>query len=91
MDEINSHYTKLEIEPWQIIRANKLNFFEASALKYLLRYKSKNGLEDLEKIKVYVDELIKDYKVENMPPQMPCQMHGDNDFSYGPDTQGVSR
>jgi hypothetical protein len=52
------HYTTLGIEPWEIIEINRLNFFEGSALKYLLRYKGKNGVEDLMKCKHYIDKLI---------------------------------
>lgn len=52
------YYTKLPIQPWDIIKANNLNFFEGNVIKYLLRYKEKNGLEDLQKAKHYIEELI---------------------------------
>jgi len=51
------HYTKLAIEPWDIIKANKLNFWEGNIIKYVLRRKG-NRLEDLEKAKHYLDFLI---------------------------------
>jgi hypothetical protein len=35
-----------------------MNFLEGSVLKYLWRYKEKNGIHDLEKAKVYIDKLI---------------------------------
>lgn len=34
-------------------------FYKANIYKYTHRYKQKNGIEDLKKIKVYVDQLIK--------------------------------
>lgn len=57
-DPENSWYTDQPLQPWEIIRANGLDFFEGSALKYLLRWRRKNGLEDLLKARVYLNELI---------------------------------
>lgn len=34
-------------------------FYLGNTIKYLKRYKQKNGIEDLKKVKVYVDQLIK--------------------------------
>ena len=56
-----THYIDMSIQPFEIIEKNGLNFFEGSALKYLLRYKYKNGIEDLEKCKHYIDKLIELY------------------------------
>jgi len=55
----NSHYTKGGIEPWAYIQANSLNFFEGSVVKYVTRWRYKNGIEDLRKARVYIDELIR--------------------------------
>jgi len=52
------HYTKRKIQPWDIIEEYNLDFFEGNALKYLLRYKDKDGLIDLEKCKHYIEYLI---------------------------------
>lgn len=52
------HYKNMPLQPWEIIKKNNLNFWEGNALKYLLRYKSKNGIQDLEKAKHYIDYLI---------------------------------
>ena len=52
------HYLSQAIQPWDIIVANRLNFFEGNALKYLLRWKHKGGIEDLLKAKHYIDKLI---------------------------------
>ncbi|MBD7914541.1 DUF3310 domain-containing protein [Clostridium sp. Sa3CUN1] len=40
------------------IKSNNLNFFEGNVIKYITRYKEKNGLEDLLKAKTYLEELI---------------------------------
>ena len=34
-------------------------FYKANIYKYTHRYKHKGGIEDLKKVKVYVDQLIK--------------------------------
>lgn len=52
------HYKKHAITPWMIIEEYKLNFFEGSALKYLLRHRDKHGIEDLKKLQHYVEKLI---------------------------------
>jgi hypothetical protein len=35
-----------------------MNFLEGNIIKYLWRYKEKNGVEDLKKARVYLDKLI---------------------------------
>ena len=53
-----SHYKDQAIQPIQYIHANKLGYCEANIVKYATRWKQKNGIEDLKKIKHYVDLLI---------------------------------
>jgi hypothetical protein len=53
-----SHYTGQAIEPIEYIAANKLDFCEGNVVKYITRWKHKNGIEDLEKARVYIDFLI---------------------------------
>ncbi|MCH1677428.1 DUF3310 domain-containing protein [Enterococcus faecalis] len=59
------HYTVNGIQPIQIMKANMKKeeyrgFLEGNILKYPLRYKHKNGLEDLKKAKTYLSWLIED-------------------------------
>ncbi|MGE7545045.1 DUF3310 domain-containing protein [Sporosarcina newyorkensis] len=37
----------------------RAGFFQMNILKYVTRYEKKNGVEDLQKAKFYLDELIK--------------------------------
>ena len=63
-----SHYLKA-IQPWDIIRAWGLGFHRGNIIKYVLRAPGKNGKEDLEKAKHYLDYLIANYddlKKENI-------------------------
>ena len=59
-DVINKpkHYTQGGIEPIDYIMSNKLDFLEANVIKYTTRYKFKNGLEDLQKARFYINKLI---------------------------------
>lgn len=52
------HYTSKKIQPWDVIEANQMGFFDGNALKYIMRYKDKNGVEDLRKAIHYLERLI---------------------------------
>jgi hypothetical protein len=54
-----SHYKKLKIQPTEFIHANNIPFIEGNIIKYVIRHKDKNGIEDLLKAKHYLDLLIK--------------------------------
>ena len=58
VQEGGSHYKDLNIQPVEYIHANNLPYCEANVVKYITRWRSKNGLEDLKKVKHYVDLLI---------------------------------
>ena len=53
-----SHYHDKAMQPWLIIEAWELDFWQGNALKYLLRYPYKGGVEDLRKCKHYIEYLI---------------------------------
>lgn len=53
-----NHYAKNKIQPIDFILENNLGWCEANAVKYLTRWKNKNGLEDLRKAKHYIELLI---------------------------------
>jgi hypothetical protein len=53
------HYRKHDIQPIDVIDEYGLDFYGGNALKYLLRYPDKGGLEDLQKAKHYLELLIK--------------------------------
>jgi hypothetical protein len=61
MEEIKkpSRYNKRgSLECWDVILDQEMNFLEGNVLKYIWRYKEKNGIEDLKKARVYLDKLI---------------------------------
>ena len=58
------HYKKLGIQPIELIRDINANFFQGNVIKYVTRYKDKNGIKDLEKAKHYL-ELIEELHPNN--------------------------
>ena len=59
IDKINPpHYQQGKIEVIEFILDQKLNYLEGNCIKYLCRYKLKNGLEDLKKAQWYLNKLI---------------------------------
>jgi len=53
-----SHYKELPIQPVEYIYANALGYFEGNVVKYVTRWRKKNGIADLEKAKHYIELLI---------------------------------
>ena len=60
-DKINPSYYRRKIEVSDFIDEYELNYFEGNIIKYVVRHKDKNGLEDLQKAKWYLERLIKRY------------------------------
>ena len=53
-----THYSKLAIQPMQYSMANKLDACQHTIIKYVTRFRDKNGRIDLEKAKHVIDMLI---------------------------------
>ncbi len=53
-----THYAKLKIEPLDYAEANNMDILEFSIIKYVSRWKFKNGVIDLKKARWYLDRLI---------------------------------
>jgi hypothetical protein len=58
------HYKECYIEPIEYIMKNNLPFCEGNIVKYITRWRTKGGVDDLRKIKTYIDYLIKE-EIEN--------------------------
>jgi hypothetical protein len=53
-----SHYKDFAIQPVEYCMNNGLDYCQSNVVKYITRFRSKNGVEDLEKAKHYIDLLI---------------------------------
>lgn len=56
--EGGTHYTKLAIQPMEYSMANRLDACQHTIIKYVTRFRDKNGKEDLLKAKHTIDLLI---------------------------------
>jgi len=50
-----NHYQQLRPQPIEVIKKLNLNFVSGNVVKYLARYKFKNGIEDLKKAIQYIE------------------------------------
>ena len=53
-----NHYSKYSIQPIDFIIANGLDWCEGNAIKYITRWKNKNGIEDIKKAIHYLEMLL---------------------------------
>lgn len=56
------HYTKLKIQPMHFSKVNKLDALQLSIIKYVVRFRDKNGRVDLVKARHCIDMLIQHEK-----------------------------
>jgi hypothetical protein len=53
-----NHYKNRTLQPWDVVSAWGMGFFDGNALKYLARWREKGGVDDLRKARHYIDKLI---------------------------------
>ena len=70
-DSVNhpSHYTTGDIECIDAIKASMtmneyLGYLRGNSIKYLWRYRQKNGIEDLRKAEWYTRRLIQEFELD---------------------------
>jgi hypothetical protein len=56
--QVSGNHYQTEMQPWDFILANRLNFLEGNIIKYIIRHKKKGGLDDLYKAQHYLEKLI---------------------------------
>ena len=52
------HYKSMAIQPAEFIHANGIGYLAGNVIKYVCRYKTKNGKQDLEKAIHYLELLL---------------------------------
>lgn len=73
-DNINpSYYKNKAIQPIDFIEQNNLSFNEGNIIKYVVRWKEKNGIEDLKKAQFYLNRLI-------ISQEKKCELEKENNF-----------
>lgn len=56
--EGGDHYKSMSIQPIRFIHANNIGYFEGNVIKYVSRWRKKNGVQDLKKAIHYLELLI---------------------------------
>lgn len=62
IQEGGNHYKDMPIQPTEFIHKNGIPFIEGNVIKYVCRWRHKNGIQDLRKAKHYIDLLIQFYE-----------------------------
>lgn len=62
--QVGGNHYATKIQHWDYVVANDLGYFEGQITKYVTRWKKKNGLEDLEKARHFLDKLIEVTKAQ---------------------------
>jgi len=52
------HYKSMPIQPVEFIQKNDLGFIEGNIVKYICRWRSKGGIDDVRKVIHYAELLI---------------------------------
>ncbi|CAB4240849.1 SaV-like [uncultured Caudovirales phage] len=55
------HYRKFAIQPAEFCYKNNIPYLEATAIKYLCRWKDKGGIQDLDKA-IHFIQLLKEFQ-----------------------------
>lgn len=83
-NKIKPRYYGNEIDVIKFVQANGLDFMQGNVIKYVTRYKGKNGIEDLFKAKEYIDRIIENElslqelaNEENLKLMLNCQPEED--------------
>lgn len=67
-----THYKKQVIQHWDYVVANGIPYLEAQVIKYVSRHQDKNGIQDLEKAKHFLEKLIEvEKEKKNVDNQVP--------------------
>lgn len=80
-DKYSTGYPEWKIQPVEFIHLNHIPFIEGCIIKYACRHSFKNGAEDLQKARHYIDLLLEmqyDKTEEKEEPEPPRYRAWDN-------------
>ncbi len=52
------HYKQLAVEHWDIVALLNLDYFQGQITKYVIRWRDKNGIQDLEKVVHFAQKYV---------------------------------
>ena len=65
--QVGGRHYKSPIECWDYIVANNIGYLEGTAIKYLTRWRKKNGIEDIQKAIHFLEKLVEVEKAKQEP------------------------
>jgi len=65
------------MQHWNIVAAHNLDYFQGQITKYVMRWKFKNGIEDLEKAKHFLEKYIELAKAGDISASEPTSAYVD--------------
>lgn len=84
-----SHYQRGSLQHWDICAGFRIGYLESCATKYLIRWRDKNGLEDLYKSDHFLEKLIEMVDVgairsneARIQPKMLIKFYEETKISY---------
>jgi len=69
--QVGGDHYRSSIQHWDYVWANNLDYFQGQITKYVTRWRSKNGLADLEKARHFLDKYIELVSRELAPEVHP--------------------
>jgi len=66
--QVGGEHYKASIQHWDYVLANDIPYLEAQVIKYVTRWKKKNGMQDLFKAQHFLEKLI---EVNSNVPEEP--------------------
>ena len=54
----NHYHKEGAVQHWDIVAQHNLDYFQGQITKYVMRWRDKNGLQDLEKARHFLDKYI---------------------------------
>jgi hypothetical protein len=93
--QVGGEHYKSDIQHWDYVHANNLDYFQAQITKYVERHKKKNGKEDLEKAMHFLEKYIeleypsdREVRFKIGPEAFPFKVFIGNDIYNGFETSG---
>lgn len=59
------HYKGFKYQPWDVVIDWDLGYLDGTALKYIARWKEKNGIEDIKKAIHFLEKLVETHESAN--------------------------
>jgi len=74
--QVGGEHYRAPIQHWDYVLANKIPYLEAQIIKYVTRWRDKNGVQDLLKAQHFLEKLIEvEHPPINRDPEKIPQFH----------------